>query len=326
MKNHNQEIEDNGFIQEKYNGTNIIKDILALKKEKNAVILGHFYQIPEIQDIVDFIGDSLALSQKAASTHADMIVFCGVHFMAETAKLVAPEKKVILPDANAGCTLANNCPPAEFKKFKEKYPDHIVVTYINSSAEIKAMSDIICTSSNAVKIIESIPKDKKIIFAPDKNLGHYIMQQTSREMVFWDASCEVHDVLQLEAIIKLKLKHNDAKLIAHPECRAPILEIADFVGSTTALLSYVEKDDCQKFIVATETGILYQMKKYAPHKEHIIVPTDETCSCNDCPYMKLNTLEKLYICLKYEKPEIILNEKIMEEARRPILKMLDISK
>lgn len=326
MKSFKIEIEENGFIQEKYKGIDIVADIQKFKKEKNAVILAHFYQIPEIQDIADFTGDSLALSQKAASTKADMIVFCGVHFMAETAKLISPKKKVVLPDAKAGCSLADNCPPAEFQKFKEKHPDHVVVTYINSSAEIKALSDIICTSSNAVKIIDAIPKDKKIIFAPDKNLGHYVMQQTSREMVFWDATCEVHDVLQLESIMALKLKHNDAKLIAHPECRAPILEIADFVGSTTALLSYVEKDSCQKFIVATETGILHQMKKRAPNKELIIAATDETCSCNDCPYMKLNTLEKLYICLKYEQPEIILNEKIMEAARRPIIKMLEISK
>jgi len=326
MENFEEQIKEKGFIDEKYSNSDIVEKILALKKKKNAVILGHFYQIPEIQDIADFIGDSLALSQKAAATSADIIVFCGVHFMAETAKIIAPDKKVILPDMKAGCSLADNCSPEDFAAFKAQYPKHIVITYINSSAEIKALSDIICTSSNALNIVNSLPKEQKIIFAPDKNLGAYVMQQTGRDMILWDGSCEVHDVLKLEAIVNLKINHPDAKLIAHPECKAPILEIADFVGSTTALLNYTKNDDAKKYIVATETGILHQMKKIAPNKEFIIVPTDETCSCNDCPYMKLNTLEKLYICMKYEMPEIIMDEQLMFKARSSIMKMLELSK
>ena len=320
------DIKEYGYVNKKYEGSNIVKDINKLKKEKNAIILAHFYQIPEIQDIADFIGDSLALSQKAGTTDAEMIVFCGVHFMAETAKLISPQKKVVLPDMNAGCSLADNCSDKDFKNFKNKYPNYTVITYINSSAEIKALSDIICTSSNAEKIVNALPKSQKIIFAPDKNLGSYVMKQTGRDMVLWDGTCEVHDVLQLETVINLKKQHTDAKLIAHPECKAPLLEIADFVGSTTALLSFIQKDVTKKFIVATETGIIHQMKKLAPEKEFIIVPNEENCSCNDCPYMKLNTLEKLYFCMKYEKPEIILDENFMDKAREPIIRMLELSK
>jgi len=322
----NTEINENGFIDKKYTGSNIVKDIEKLKKEKNAIILAHYYQIPEIQDIADFIGDSLALSQKAAATDADMIVFCGVHFMAETAKIISPEKKVVLPDIKAGCSLADNCKAIDFKPFREKYPNHVVISYINCSAEIKALSDIICTSGNALDIVNSVSKDKNIIFAPDKNLGHYVMQQTKRDMVLWDATCEVHDILKLEHIVSLKAQNKDAKLIAHPECKAPILEIADFVGSTNALLSYVKNDEAQKYIVATETGILHQMIKTCPSKTFLIAPSSETCSCNDCPYMKLNTLEKLYNCIYFESPEILLDKDLIEKAKTPILRMLELSK
>ncbi|MFC2107467.1 quinolinate synthase NadA, partial [Bacteroidota bacterium] len=279
-----------------------------------------------IQDIADFVGDSLGLAQKAAETEADMIVFAGVHFMGETAKILNPEKLVVLPDLDAGCSLADSCPPKEFKKFKEKYPDHLVVSYINCSAGIKALSDVICTSSNAVKIVESFPVEQKIIFAPDKNLGAYVNKVTGRDMVLWDGTCEVHDVLETEAVIKLKAANMDAKLIAHPECKAPILELADFVGSTTALLNYTIKNESKRFIVATETGILHQMKKESPDKEFIIVPTDETCSCNDCPYMKMNTMEKLYLCMKNEKPEITIDKRLIEKSIKPIERMLEISR
>jgi len=301
------------------------EQIIALKEQKNAVILAHFYQVPEIQDLADFVGDSLALSQQASEVSADIILFAGVHFMAETAKILSPQTKVLLPDLEAGCSLADSCPPEEFAEFKKKYPGHIVISYINCSAAIKTMSDIICTSSNAVKIVESFPKDQKIIFAPDKNLGGYVNKVTGRNMVLWNGTCEVHDILEAEAVIKLKLENPDAKLIAHPECKAQVLEAADFVGSTTAMLNFTVKDDAQKFIVATETGILHQMRKSSPDKEFIIVPTDETCSCNDCPFMKKNTMENLYLALRDEKPEIILDEKLIEEARRPIEKMLEVS-
>ena len=305
---------------------NYVQEILNLKKDKNAIILAHFYQIPEIQDIADFVGDSLGLAQKVAKTKADMIVFAGVHFMGETAKILNPDKLVVLPDLEAGCSLADSCPPKDFEKFKKKYPDHLVVSYINCSAGIKALSDVICTSSNAVKIVESFPINQKIIFAPDKNLGAYVNKITGRNMVLWDGTCEVHDVLETEAVIKLKANNMDAKLIAHPECKAPILELADFVGSTTALLNYTIKNDSKKFIVATETGILHQMKKDSPDKEFIIVPTDETCSCNDCPYMKMNTMLKLYLCMKNEKPEITIDKELIEKSIRPIERMLEISR
>ena len=307
------------------NSESLAEKIMLLKKEKNAVILAHYYQVPEIQDIADYVGDSLGLSQQALKTPADIIVFAGVHFMAETAKILNPSKKVLLPDLQAGCSLADSCPPAKFRAFKKKYPDHLVISYINCSAQIKTMSDVICTSSNAQKIVESFPLDQKIIFAPDKNLGGYINAQTGRNMVLWNGSCEVHDIIKAEAVIRLKAENPGARLIAHPECKAVILELADFIGYTTALLDYTIKSDAQKFIVATETGILHQMKKESPGKEFLIVPTDEACSCNDCPYMKMNTLEKLYACLRNEEPEIKLSKSVIEKANKPILRMLKLS-
>ena len=317
QENENLELKNKGDIAQKLND---------MKTNKNAVILAHYYQIPEIQDIADFMGDSLGLAQKAVETDANIIVFAGVHFMAETAKILNPTKKVLLPDLEAGCSLADSCPPKDFAKFKEKYPDHIVISYINCSAAIKTMSDVICTSGNAVKIVESFPKEQKIIFAPDKNLGGYVNRVTGRDMVLWDGTCEVHDILSTEAIINLKVENPDAKLIAHPECKAPVLELADFVGSTTGMLKYTSKDNSKKFIVATETGILHQMRKESPGKEFLIVPTDETCSCNDCPYMKKNTMQKLYNCMENETPEIILPEDVMEKAKIPIERMLEISR
>lgn len=299
--------------------------ITRLKKEKNAIILAHYYQVPEIQDIADFIGDSLGLAQEAKKTDASIILFAGVHFMAETAKILNSKKKVLIPDMNAGCSLADSCPPDEFKKFKERYPDHIVISYINCSAQIKVLSDVICTSSNAIKIVESFRKDKQIIFAPDKNLGGYINNITGRNMLLWNGSCEVHDVIKMEEILRLKNEIPDAQIIAHPECKAVILELADFIGSTTGLLNYTVKSEHKKFIVATESGILHQMKKLSPKKEFYIVSTDKACSCNDCPYMKMNTLEKVYNALLSEKPELILSEDVIERAKNPILRMLQLS-
>ena len=308
------------------NNSDIAQKLSDLKTKKNAIILAHYYQVPEIQDVADYIGDSLGLAQKAVETDADIIVFAGVHFMAETAKILNPTKKVVLPDLEAGCSLADSCPPDRFASFKAKYPDHIVISYINCSAAIKTMSDVICTSGNAVKIVESFPKEQKIIFAPDKNLGGYINSVTGRNMVLWEGTCEVHDILSTEAVINLKIENPDAKLIAHPECKAQVLELADFVGSTTAMLKFTQKDDSKKFIVATETGILHQMRKDSPGKEFLIVPTDETCSCNDCPYMKMNTMQKLYDCINNESPEITLPTDVIEKARLPIERMLDISR
>ncbi len=308
---------------EKYN---LVKKIQELKKEKNAVILAHYYQVAEIQDIADYIGDSLQLSQKAAETDADIIVFAGVHFMAETVKILSPTKKVLLPDLEAGCSLAASAPEKEFSEFVKKHPDHKVITYINCTAAVKTWSDVIVTSSNAVKIVESFPKDQKLIFAPDKNLGAYINGLTGRDMLLWDGACEVHETIRTESIMKLKVEHPDAKLIAHPECKQPVLILADFIGSTSAMLDFTAKDPAKKFIVATETGIIHQMQKLSPGKEFIVVPSDETCSCNDCPYMKLNTLEKLYLCMLHEKPEITLSDEVIEKARRPIVRMLELSK
>jgi quinolinate synthase len=304
----------------------LIKKINEIKEKKRAIILAHYYQVPEIQDIADYIGDSLQLSQQAAATDADMIVFAGVHFMAETAKILSPDKKVLLPDLDAGCSLAASAPEKEFSHFVKQHPDHKVITYINCSAAVKTWSDVIVTSSNAVKIVESFPKDQKLIFAPDKNLGAYINALTGRNMLLWDGACEVHETIRTESILKLKAQHPDAKLIAHPECKQPVLILADFVGSTSAMLSYTATNDCKKYIVATETGIVHQMQKLSPDKEFLIVPSDETCSCNDCPYMKLNTLEKLYLCMVNEKPEIVLPDDVIEKARKPIVKMLELSK
>ncbi len=305
---------------------NLVDKINKLKKEKDAVILAHYYQIPEIQDIADFIGDSLGLAQKASEAKAKIIVFAGVHFMAETAKMLNPDAKVLLPDMEAGCSLADSCPLDKFVAFKEQYPDHIVISYINTTAAIKTVTDVVCTSGNAVQIVASFPKSQKIIFAPDKNLGGYINNITGRNMVLWDGTCEVHDVLTTDAIIKLKEENPDAELIAHPECNAAVLELADYIGSTTGMLTYTGKSSSQKFIVATETGILHQMQLLSPDKEFIVVPTDETCLCNDCPYMKLNTMEKLYLALKNEAPEIILDKETIEQAKKPIERMLEISK
>ncbi|NSW45789.1 MAG: quinolinate synthase NadA [Bacteroidales bacterium] len=304
-----------------------VKNINKLRKEKNAIILAHYYQIPEIQDIADFIGDSLQLSQKAAETDADMIVFAGVYFMAETAKILSPQKKVLIPDKEAGCSLADSLPADQFEAFLKNYPNHTVITYVNASAEIKAMSDIICTSSNAVKIVESVPKDKPIVFAPDRNLGNYINSLTGRNMVIWDGACHVHEDFSLERILELKKEYPKAKLIAHPECKKPILIISDFIGSTAALLKYVQNDKANEYIVATESGILHQMIKACPNKKFIPAPPiDSTCGCNDCKYMKLNTLQKIYLSLKNETYEVKLSQDIIEKAKKPILKMLELSK
>lgn len=303
----------------------LFQEINKLKKEKNAIILAHYYQDADIQDIADFIGDSLALSQQAAKTNADIILFAGVHFMAETAKILCPQKKVLLPDLNAGCSLADSCPAEKFAAFKAEHPNHLVISYINCSAEIKALTDIICTSSNAEKIVESLPKEQKIIFAPDKNLGTYISKKTGRDMVLWDGSCMVHEIFSLEKITKLRNQYPDAKLIAHPECEAAVLELADYIGSTSGLLNYVKKSDAKEFIVATEAGILHQMNKNNPEKLFIAAPPNNSCACNDCPHMKLNTLEKLYNCLKYEQPEITLSQELITKAKKPIVRMLELS-
>lgn len=301
-------------------------EIEKLKKEKNAIILAHYYQEPDIQDVADFIGDSLGLAQKAATTEASMIVFAGVHFMAETAKILNPNKKVLLPDLKAGCSLSDSCPPGLFSKFKAKHPDHIVITYINCSAEIKALSDIICTSSNAKAIVDSLPKNQKIIFAPDKNLGGYINKVTGRDMLLWNGACMVHEMFAHEKLVKLKERHPDAKFIAHPECEERVLKEADFIGSTSQMISYTQTDTATSFIVATETGILHQMQLLSPNKTFIPAPPDNTCACNECPHMKLNTLEKLYLCMKHENPEVSLSAELIEKSKKPILRMLEISK
>jgi quinolinate synthase len=304
---------------------NIIEEIQRLKKEKNAVVLAHYYQDSDIQDIADYIGDSLGLAQEAAKSKADIIAFAGVHFMAETAKLLNPDKKVLIPDEKAGCSLAESCPPDEFRKFKAQYPDHVVISYINCTAEIKAMSDIICTSSNAVKIVQSVPQEKKIIFAPDKNLGAYIIKKTGRDMVLWNGTCMVHEIFSYEKIMRLKVRYPQAELIAHPECEEIILQQADFIGSTSALLNYTQTNSSREFIVATESGIIYQMQKKNPDKVFIPAPPDNNCACNNCPHMKLNTLEKLYACLVKEQPEISIPAEIAEKAVIPLKRMLEIT-
>lgn len=307
-------------------GLDLFHEIEILKKEKNAIVLAHYYQEPDIQDIADYIGDSLGLAQQAEKTEADMIVFAGVHFMAETAKILNPSRKVVLPDINAGCSLADSAPAPAFKAFKEAHPDHIVISYINCTAEIKALSDIICTSSNAEKVIESVPASTPIIFAPDKNLGAWLNKKTGRNMLLWNGACMVHEIFSLEKIIRLKARHPKAKMIAHPECEDPVLQQADFIGSTSQLLKYVVKDDAKEFIVATETGILYQMQKDAPTKTLIPAPPNNSCACNDCPHMKLNTLEKVYLCMKFELPEITMEESLRLASLKPIQRMLEISK
>ncbi|MCS7161905.1 MAG: quinolinate synthase NadA [Bacteroidia bacterium] len=304
----------------------LFAEIERLKKAKNAIILAHYYQDADIQDIADFVGDSLQLSQKAAETQADMIIFAGVHFMAETAKILNPDKKVVIPDLNAGCSLSDSCPPEAFAAFKQRYPGYKVVSYINTSAAIKAMSDIIVTSSNAVPIVQALPSDWRIIFAPDKNLGAYVMKKTGREMVLWEGVCMVHTIFSYQKVRALRAQYPEAELIAHPECEPALLELADFIGSTTGLLNYVIKSPKRQFIVATEPGILHQMRKAAPDKELIPAPTEYSCSCNTCPHMKLNTLEKIYNALYYEAPEIALSPELMEAARRPIERMLEMSR
>jgi quinolinate synthase len=316
----------NGFLNIDIDVTlDLFNEINILKKKKNAIILAHYYQDSDIQDIADFIGDSLGLAQMAKKTDADIIVFAGVHFMAETAKILNPSKKVLLPDLNAGCSLSDSAPPDLFKIFKDKHPDHIVITYINCSAGIKALSDIICTSSNAEAIIDSLPKDQKIIFAPDKNLGAYLNKKSGRSMVLWNGSCMVHEIFSLEKIVKLKLRYPKAKIIAHPECEDNILSIADFIGSTTDLLKFTQTDLSNEFIVVTETGIIHQMELKNPNKLFIPGPPDNSCACNNCPHMKLNTLEKLYLCMQYELPELILEESLRIAAKKPIDRMLAIS-
>ncbi len=301
------------------------QEIKRLKKELNAVILAHFYQESEIQDVADVIGDSLELARRAAQTPADVIVFAGVHFMAETAKILNPHKQVLLPDLNAGCSLAEGCPGPAFKAFRAAHPNHVSITYINCSAEVKAASDIICTSSNAEKIINQIPPDKPIFFAPDKNLGRYLIKKTGRDMLLWEGSCIVHEVFNLRKIIQLQSEYPDAELIAHPECEEPVLQRADFIGSTSMLLKRVRESQSKKFIVATEAGILHQMHKAAPDKELIPAPPDANCACNECPYMKLNTMEKLYLCMKNRMPEIVMDPVLMEKALLPIQRMLAMS-
>lgn len=320
-------LPDKGFLNmELPKGIDLITEINRLRKEKNAIILAHYYQTGDIQDIADFLGDSLQLARAAEKTDADMIVFCGVHFMAETAKILNPTKKVILPDTLAGCSLADSCSGEGIRKLKEKHPNAIVVSYINCDSSVKAESDIIVTSSNAEHIINSIPKDQEIIFAPDRNLGRYINQVTGRNMILWDGACIVHEAFSLERIAQQMLDNPKAKLIAHPEAQKPVLQVAHHVGSTANLLNYVVNDDCQEFIVATEEGILHEMKKRAPNKKLIPALTmDDTCNCSECHFMKLNTMQKLYLCMKYELPEILMDEEIRLKALRPINKMLEMS-
>ncbi len=320
-------LEKKGFLDIEIDATmDVFHEIERLKKEKNAIVLAHYYQEPDIQDVADYIGDSLGLAQAAEKAKADIIVFAGVHFMAETAKILNPQKKVLLPDLKAGCSLADSAPADAFREFKKQHPDHIVISYINCSAEIKALSDIICTSSNAAFIVNSLPKEQPVIFAPDKNLGAYLIKKTGRDMVLWNGACMVHEIFSLEKITQLKIRHPKAKVLAHPECEDPILRIADYIGSTTGILKYSREDSATEYIVATETGILHQMQKDSPHKTFIPAPPTNNCACNDCPHMKLNTLEKLYLCMEYELPEILMDEQLRIAAKKPIDRMLEISR
>ncbi len=307
-------------------GIDLKEAINQLRKEKNAVILAHYYQTGDIQDIADFVGDSLALAQWAAKTEADVLVLCGVHFMGETAKILCPDKKVLVPDLNAGCSLANSCPATDFEKFVKEHPDHTVISYVNTTAAVKAVTDIVVTSTNARQIVESLPQDAKIIFGPDRNLGNYINSITGREMLLWDGACHVHEQFSLEKILELKKQYPDADVITHPECKKQIVTVSDFVGSTAALLKHTIKSDKKQFIVATESGVIHEMKKQSPDKEFIPAPpSDGTCACNECNFMRLNTMQKLYNCLKYEIPEIFVDEEVQKKAIRPIKRMLDIS-
>ena len=321
------QLEINGYLDIDVDPSlDLHEAIRTLKKEKNAIILAHYYQEPEIQDIADYIGDSLQLSQQAAETDADIIIFAGVHFMAETAKMLSPHKKVLLPDLKAGCSLADSCPAPIFRKFKEKYPDHKVISYVNCTAEMKTLTDICCTSSNAVHVINSIPEDLGIIFTPDRNLGAYLIKITGRDLVLWNGTCMVHEIFSNEKITKMQMHNPEAKLIAHPECEPHILEKADFIGSTSQLLKYTKNNECKSFIVATESGIIHQMQLESPEKEFIPAPPNNQCACNDCPHMKRNTLEKLYLCMKYEMPEIQLEEWVIEQGRVSIDRMMEVSK
>jgi quinolinate synthase len=321
-------LEKNGFLDIKSKKKiDYVKKINKLRKKKNAVILAHYYQEDAIQDIADFVGDSLALAQKAAATDADIIVFAGVHFMAETAKILNPSKKVLLPDLKAGCSLADSCPPADFAEFKKQHPNHIVVSYVNTSAEIKALTDIVCTSSNAEKIINSIPKNQPIIFAPDRNLGAWLIKKTGRNMVLWDGACMVHEAFSIEKILNLYAENPDAEIIAHPESEAHLLKVAKYVGSTSGLLNYVQTSPAKKFIIATEVGILHKMKQLAPDKILIPAPVDDdSCNCSECFYMKMNTMRKLYLCLKYELPDVEVEAELSKKALVSIERMLELSK
>ncbi|MEO8172429.1 MAG: quinolinate synthase NadA [Sediminibacterium sp.] len=323
----NNTILEKGFLDIEIDPhLDLFAEIERLKKQKNAVLLAHYYQEPDIQDVADFIGDSLGLAQQASKTEADIIVFAGVHFMAETAKILNPSKKVLLPDLKAGCSLADSAPAPMFKAFKDKHPDHIVISYINCTADIKALSDIICTSGNAEKIIESVPKDQPIIFAPDKNLGAWLNKKSGRNMLLWNGACMVHEIFSLEKITKLKIRHPKAKLISHPECEDAVLRVSDYIGSTTQLLKYSITDSATEYIVATETGILHQMQQSSPHKTFIPAPPTNSCACNDCPHMKLNTLEKLYLCMEHEQPEITMDETLRLAAKKPMDRMMEISR
>ncbi|HKK62086.1 MAG TPA: quinolinate synthase NadA [Bacteroidales bacterium] len=320
---------DKGYVEEKIPaGIDLVEEIKKLKKEKDALLLAHYYQEGAIQDIADFVGDSLALSQRAAEADNPIILFAGVHFMAETAKILSPESKVLIPDLNAGCSLADSCPPEDFAEFIKQHPDHLVISYVNTTAKIKTLTDICCTSTNALAIVENLPKDQKIIFAPDRNLGNYIKRKTGREnMVIWQGACHVHEEFSLEGILALKKTYPQAKIIAHPECEKPIQLVADFVGSTAALLNFTQQDASQVYIVATESGILHQMKKQNPEKHYVVAPPkDSTCGCNDCNFMKLITLKKIYLTLKYETPEVELDQETINKAKKSITRMLDISK
>ncbi len=319
---------DRGYVEAPIaEGTDLVAEIKRLKREKNAVILAHYYALPEIQDLADFIGDSLALAQKAEGLDADIIVMCGVHFMGETVKILCPAKKVIVPDLNAGCSLADSCPAGELENFIEAHPGHTVISYVNTSAAVKALTDIVVTSGNAMKIVSALPADEKIIFGPDRNLGNYINSQTGREMVLWDGACHVHERFSVEKILELKREHPEAKVLVHPECPAPVRVLADKTGSTAVLLKYAQESAAREFIVATESGILHEMQRTCPDKVFIPAPPDdETCACNNCSYMKLNTLEKLYLSLKYELPVVEVDPAVAERARLPIERMLEMSK
>ena len=327
INNPQLQILENGFLDIDVPPTlDLFEAINELKKQKKMIVLAHYYQEPDIQDVADYIGDSLGLAQKAAETDAEIIVFAGVHFMAETAKILNPNTKVLLPDLNAGCSLADSAPADLFKAFKAKHPDHLVVSYINCSAEIKALSDIICTSGNAEAIINSIPTNQPILFAPDKNLGAYLNKKTGREMLLWNGACMVHEIFSLQKIIQLKVRHPEAKFIAHPECEDAVLNIADFIGSTTQLLQYSSQSNASTFIVGTETGILHKMQQLSPNKTFIPAPPTNSCACNDCPHMKLNTLEKIYVCMQYEQPDLTMDENLRLAALQPITRMMEISK